>query len=191
MANRDAALTDAKSDPRLVLILFTTLTKNTARILKLVPQALSLGYRRPGRALLIMRMANWLIILSVLMKFRSLPRALEKISPATRQKLQTRPGEDQELASAVDALLGTEFFVFRPICWKRAAILHRYLALRGIESQIKFGLRKEPDGKVAGHAWLEQAGKPILESSTPDYVVTYSYPSAESRPGKFAFPLET
>ena len=85
--------------------------------------------------------------------------------------------DQQELASAVDALLATNVFVFRPSCWKRAAILHRYLALEGIESRINFGMRKEDDGEMTGHAWLERSGKAILENSPPNYTVTYSFPS--------------
>jgi len=29
---------------------------------------------------------------------------------------------------------------------------------------------------VAGHAWLEREGRPILENTPPEYVVTYSFP---------------
>jgi hypothetical protein len=40
-------------------------------------------------------------------------------------------------------------------------------------------VRRDSDGSVSGHAWLEAGGKPILETTTPGYVVTYAFPSNE------------
>ena len=79
----------------------------------------------------------------------------------------------------MDQLLSIDISLFRPICWKRAAVLHRYLSRQGIRTRIIFGVRNDAEGKVAGHAWLEADGEPILESTPPDYVVTYSFPSNE------------
>jgi len=84
---------------------------------------------------------------------------------------------EKKLARAIDLLLGTNLLIFKPTCWKRAAILHRYLALHGIATRIVFGMRKAADGAVDGHAWLEVAGKPILETTVPNYKVTYAFPS--------------
>ena len=138
-------------------------------------QACTLLYRQPDRALLIFRMANWLVLFTLMMRFLPMPRALQMISAPVR----TGPSNanEKELASAVDALLAAEIFVFRPSCWKRAAILHRYLALQGVDSRINFGMRKDADGGMSGHAWLERSGKAILETSPPEYTVTYSFPS--------------
>ena len=104
-----------------------------------------------------------------------MPRALQMISAPVRTP--PNKADAKELASAVDALLATDIFVFRPSCWKRSAILHRYLALQGIESRINFGMRKDDDGGISGHAWLERFGQPILEASPPDYTITYRFPS--------------
>jgi hypothetical protein len=83
------------------------------------------------------------------------------------------------LAGAIDPLLATELLCFRRSCWKRAAILHRYLALNGIATHIVFGMRKEADGALSGHAWLECDGKPVLERVAPDYTITYTFPSRD------------
>jgi hypothetical protein len=66
--------------------------------------------------------------------------------------------------------------MFKPICWKRAAVLHRYLSRNGIPTRIIFGVRNEAGGVFDGHAWLEANGQPILETTPPEYVVTYSFP---------------
>jgi Transglutaminase-like superfamily len=131
---------------------------------------------RPSEALLLCRMAWWVAVLSVTARCYSLPRALQIVA-GTQNKIPLRETTTQdELARAIDLLLSADLFMFKPICWKRAAVLHRYLSRNGIHTHIIFGVRNETGGKVAGHAWLEANGKPILESTPPEYVVTYSFP---------------
>jgi hypothetical protein len=125
-------------------------------------------------------MAAWVSVLSLLVKFQPLPRALKMVSVrAPRDSRSPSIETERKLARAVDLLLGTDLLIFKPICWKRAAILHRYLALNGIATRIMFGVRKAADGAVDGHAWLEIAGEPILETTAPNYKVTYAFPSQE------------
>ena len=130
--------------------------------------------RSPSEAWLLMRMAWWVAVLSAAARVYSLPRALEII--AGNGKAARGDATQNELVRAIDLLLATDFFIFKPVCWKRAAVLHRYLSRSGIPTRIIFGVRNENDGKVAGHAWLEREGHPILESTPPEYVVTYSFP---------------
>jgi hypothetical protein len=120
-------------------------------------------------------MANWLVVFTVLIKVLSLPRALQIISVPVRKT--SAKGDERDLATAIDTLLQADVLIFRPSCWKRAAILHRYLALAGIDSRINFGMRKDDEGGMSGHAWLERSGQAILETSPPEYTVTYSFPS--------------
>jgi hypothetical protein len=125
-------------------------------------------------------MAAWVFILSILVKLQPLPRALRMVAARTQAASQTSGGEtERALGQAIDLVLGTDLLVFKPVCWKRAAILHRYLALNGIATRIVFGVRQGTDGAMDGHAWLESGGKPLLETKVPDYVVTYTFPSNE------------
>jgi hypothetical protein len=94
---------------------------------------------------------------------------------AGKQKRSHPAGNRDDLARAIDLLLSADFLMFKPVCWKRAAVLHRYLSRNGTPTKIIFGVRNE-SGKVDGHAWLEADGQPILETTPPDYVVTYSFP---------------
>lgn len=125
------------------------------------------------------RMAGWVVGFSFAVRLCSLPRALRLLSTAARNQPDNNL-DQEELRTAVDAVLGTRIFALQPICWKRAAILHRYLALNGVETRIVFGVRNEAEGALSGHAWLEADGRPILESSPPEFVVTYTFPSNES-----------
>ena len=121
-------------------------------------------------------MAWWIAVLSVTARLYSLPRALRIVAGNGKE---TVPGQTNqaELARAIDLLLSADVLIFKPSCWKRAAVLHRYLLRNGINTRIIFGVRNDVDGKVAGHAWLEANGQPILENAPPEYVVTYSFPS--------------
>jgi transglutaminase superfamily protein len=129
----------------------------------------------PGEAWLLMRMAWWVAVLSATARVYSLPRALEIVAGSKKESAPANTNEN-DLARAIDLLLATDFFIFTPVCWKRAAVLHRYLSRSGISTRIIFGVRNESGGGVAGHAWLEREGRPILENIPPEYVVTYSFP---------------
>jgi len=145
---------------------------------RLFARAIRLTVRKPARVWLLLRMATWVVILSTIVKVLTLPRALEVVATDVRNK-PAGGVKPKELSSAIDALLGMEILMFKPKCWKRATILHRYLALNGIATSIVFGLRKE-EGELKGHAWLQSEGQPILESEPPLYKVTYTFPSAQS-----------
>lgn len=135
----------------------------------------------PREALLLLRMAGWVTVLSLAVKFLPLPKALSLLSTSTRLSGQSPAAEVKtRLAHAMDLLLKADLLTLKPICWKRAAVLHRYLALNGIETRIQFGMRRDADGSISGHAWLEENGSPILELTPPNYAVTYTFPSSEN-----------
>jgi hypothetical protein len=129
---------------------------------------------RPNEAWLLLRMAWWVVVLSATARCYSLPRALQIV--AGNQKRSNQEVNRDDLARSIDLLLSADFLMFKPICWKRAAVLHRYLSRNGTPTKIIFGVRNESCGKVDGHAWLEADGQPILEKDPPNYVVTYSFP---------------
>jgi len=129
--------------------------------------------RRPGEAWLLARMAWWVVVLSATARCYSLPRALQIVAGNPKRSREAMSRD--ELARAIDLLLSADFLMFRPICWKRAAVLHRYLSRNGERTRIIFGVRND-SGEVDGHAWLEADGQPILEPTPPNYVVTYSFP---------------
>jgi len=141
------------------------------KTIRLLSRATRKFVARPDEAWLLLRMAWWVAVLSLTARCYSLPRALEIV--AGNGKNGTRsPASREDLARAIDQLLSVDVLIFKPVCWKRAAVLHRYLS----QTRIIFGVRNESDGKVDGHAWLEADGQPILETTPPDYVVTYTFP---------------
>ena len=145
----------------------------TARILSGITRKV---VTKPSEAWLLLRMAWWVAVLCVTARLYSLPRALQIVAGNNNGKQPVSATNEEDLARAIDLLLSVDFLIFTPICWKRAAVLHRYLSHSGIRTRIIFGVRNETDGKVAGHAWLEHDGRPFLESAPPEYVITYSFP---------------
>lgn len=134
--------------------------------------------REPRTILLLLRMGAWVAVFSLAARFVTLPRALHLISTTThhhsRETFSTIRG--YHLARTLDRLLSINVFCWTPTCWKRAAILHRYLALSGRNSQVVFGVRRNEDGALAGHAWIEIEGQPQFEVCPPLYTRTFSYP---------------
>lgn len=134
---------------------------------------------RPRSALLLARMAWWVLVLTVLMRTTSLTRALKFVSRESRGRAPRADAEAVQvrLARSLDMLLATEFWVFTPTCWKRAPVLQRFLALEGIDTRVVFGVKAPVGSTLSGHAWLERGGVPVLEASHPDYVPTFSHPA--------------
>lgn len=146
--------------------------------LRLATRAACFAVREPRSALLILRMAFWVSAFTLAMRHLPLPAALKMIAPRERAEFRGDAGGVQrELARLLDLLLASDFWVFTPTCWKRAPVLHRFLALRGIRTRIVFGVRREEQSTLDGHAWLEAGGEPLLESTFPNYSVTYSFPN--------------
>ncbi|HEX7317808.1 MAG TPA: lasso peptide biosynthesis B2 protein [Pyrinomonadaceae bacterium] len=142
-------------------------------------RAARLVVSEPGSALLAARMGAWVAALTLLLKFVPLPRAMSLLAPRPRARVAPTDAAlvQDRLARLLDSVLAADFWVFTPTCWKRAPVLHRYLALRGIPTRVLFGVRREGSDVLSGHAWLEAGGRPILEKTPPEYKVTYSFPT--------------
>jgi len=117
------------------------------------------------------RMTAWIAFLTVFGRALPLRTTLRLLD--TRRRGVKRVSAER-LAAIVDRIFRAD--VVHRSCWKRAAVLRRYLLLNGIETAVVFGVRKGEE-KLAGHAWLERDGRPFLEDTEPDYVVTFRYPS--------------
>ncbi len=142
--------------------------------------ALRKALSNPTQAILLLRMAWWVAVISVAARWRPLPAALRLVSGSDPTASADIDAElPIRLAKTIDSLLATDVLFFQPVCWKRAAVLKRFLSYSGISTKILFGVRNESAGDVKGHAWLEVDGKPFLEATPPEYVVTYTFPSEQ------------
>ena len=149
---------------------------------------------QPREAVLLCRMTWWVVVLSIAARMLPLPRALELVAGRQDQSARQDRGAQaadratqERLARSIDLLLSADVWMFKPICWKRAAVLHRYLP----QTRVVFGVRNDASGDVNGHAWLEVDGQPILETTPPEYLATYSFPAKpeSNKKGEATSPL--
>ena len=144
-----------------------------------------LARHKPRELWLLARLCFWVIVVAYLMPRSPLPRLLSWLSPRPRKASHQPRLAPQRAAYWLDRLLQLNRWVFTPVCWKRALVLHRVLAREGIQTRILFGVRQHArlaaapaaSNPLDGHAWLECEGRPLLEKEPPAYVVTYSFPS--------------
>ena len=146
------------------------------RLVRSVRAALRLGVHDPLSLLLVARMSAWIVFVSVVAPLVPLSTTFRLTEPRRRRsRSATIPAE--ELALRLDQVLRAGL-VTDGSCWKRAAVLRRYLLLAGIETDVVFGVHRQDGGELAGHAWLERERVPFLERESPrPYTVTFRHPS--------------
>jgi Transglutaminase-like superfamily len=133
--------------------------------------------REPDVVFLAVRMACWVVLISALARLCSIPRTFRLVTPVSRGVFRCEARlAPSRLAAVLDQILRTNVAAFTPTCWKRAAILYRYLRLAGHEPQILFGLPRTAVPRLTGHAWVELDGNPVCEATRPDCVVIYRFP---------------
>ncbi|MGA8810075.1 MAG: lasso peptide biosynthesis B2 protein [Thermoanaerobaculia bacterium] len=127
--------------------------------------------------LLSARMGAWVILISISARLVRLP-TMFRMAETRRRWAPSALLPAEEIARRIDRVFHAGL-VKDGSCWKRAAVLRRYLLLNGIETEVVFGVQRGDGGALAGHAWLERAGVPFLERELPQqYTVTFRYPSS-------------
>ncbi len=92
-----------------------------------------------------------------------------------RRSARTTPdtgADEASLAEWVDRLLRRLPEPWRRSCLKRAIVLYYLLRRVGRPAELRIGVRRDPEGKLAAHAWLVRNGVPILEEGA-DHVDAY------------------
>lgn len=138
---------------------------------------------------LFIRILFVLTCLPILMRFLSVPKLLQLLSP-TRATQQER-GFDSVICDKVtkytDFILRRSIWIYRPNCLRRSLVLYHFLRQYGVDVQICFGVRfvrstrtNSLHPSLEGHAWLLYRGQPIQErdqEALARYTVTYQYPN--------------
>lgn len=145
------------------------------RMVRSIAAAVGLGLRDPRSLLLTVRMSAWIVLISIVARLVPLS-TMFRLTETRRRWAPSALLPAEEIARRIDRVFRAGF-VTDGSCWKRAAVLRRYLLLNGIETDVVFGVRRQ-DGELAGHAWLEHEGVPFLERDQPQqYTVTFRHPS--------------
>lgn len=133
---------------------------------RLVLRAARALIRDPARAWLMARMAATYMVVVIAARLTSLDRAFALVSPKLGPPRGGR--EAARVVDALDTLLSAGIPFIHARCWRRAAILHRYLRLTGIETTIVFGVVTDATALKEAHAWLERDGVPFAEPGRVD-----------------------
>lgn len=51
----------------------------------------------------------------------------------------------------------------RSQCLRRSIAVWAWLRIRGVESQVSLGVRRDPRKGLTGHAWVSRGGEPLFE----------------------------
>ena len=144
------------------------------RFRRILAAVSGLGARDPRSLLFSARAGVWIAVITVAARLVSL-RTMLRLAETRRRWAPGAVLPAEEVARRIDRVFHTGL-VKDGSCWKRAAVLRRYLLLNGIETDVVFGVRERNGGELAGHAWLERNGAPFLEREVPEYVVTFRHP---------------
>ena len=94
--------------------------------------------------------------------------------------------DDGALALWVDHLLYRLPGPWRRTCLKRAAVLFHLLRAAGRAVELRIGVRRDDEGRLAAHAWLTREATPYLEPE-PDapgrHSVIAIFPDHSARAG--------
>ncbi len=149
----------------------------------------------PGHLVLFFRIGFWLYIMPILLKYMSMTALMRLITPGTRTLGPDGEEHAETLREKGDLIHAYATRILREnpdnmgkMCLKRSLVTYRFLRLRGIAAEFKLGVRKNGEGDLVGHSWIEVGGELFHdeESRRFKYAVTFSYPGKdpESRPAR-------
>lgn len=120
--------------------------------------------------------AGLLIALPVLQLVLTLP-ALVSFFGVKTMPTRLPPIEPERLLFLIRGLLQQHIGMIRPNCMKQSLVLFHFLRQWGHPVALYFGVAKQ-GGTLAGHCWVELAGRPFGEKDDPRraFTVTYVFP---------------
>ena len=132
----------------------------------------------------------WATILPLIIKFLSLPRVMQMITPlgTNRYNAKNKKSTKEKIIKYTEYILNLDFWIWRATCLNRSLLLYRFLNKIGINVRICFGVKfnkhmisKDSNRNLDGHAWLLLNGEIFLERNiemAKEYKVTYCFPSS-------------
>ena len=90
-----------------------------------------------------------------LFPFRTSRRVIARLGRGVAR--ESPPSRPEDIAAAVKVASGN-LLRERP-CLPQAIVLHILYRRRGIESDLRIGAKREADGKIQAHAWVERNGR--------------------------------
>ncbi len=115
----------------------------------------------PAGRVLVLHSLLLLPTVAVLLRARGMARTTALLARLERRVERSpdalAPREIARLVHAAASILGAR-------CLSRSLVLSHFLRHRGISSEIRLGVSRLADGKLAAHAWVELDGLPLNDS---------------------------
>lgn len=114
---------------------------------------------------LLVRAAGWLLAVDLGLRTSGFARVRRRLARAGREPAAgpvtpERWAEAESIARLVAA--AARHHLYPMTCLRRSLVLDRFLAERGIPSELRIGVRKDEQGFRA-HAWIECDGRALSE----------------------------
>ena len=119
--------------------------------------------RSPSDAWLAGRMALWRLAVPLLKWLLPLPR-LARLMWATRGRQERDPAREQRIVALSETLCGPHGGRILDNCLERSLVSYRFLSQAGAEPELTFGVARDKNDPVRGHAWLTLDGQPVHDS---------------------------
>lgn len=138
--------------------------------------------------LLFYRVLGLITILPILIKWHTLPRLMNRLTPLNIPTLKHSAADltKAKIVKYTDFILSWGVGVWKRTCLKRSLVLYHFLRDIGMPVYICFGVRISASagkpvahGRLEGHAWLLHEGGIFLENDpdmTRRYKETYRFP---------------
>jgi hypothetical protein len=138
--------------------------------------------------LLFYRVLSLITVLPILVKWNTLPRLMNRLTPLNIHTLKHSATDltSAKIVKYTDFILGWGVGVWKRTCLKRSLVLYHFFRDAGMPVFVCFGVRipalakkQAAHGRLEGHAWLLHEGGIFLENDpdmTRTYMETYRFP---------------
>jgi len=120
--------------------------------------------RSPSDAWLALRILGWRLAVPALKWLLPLPR-LARLMWAPRQRDERDPAREERIVTLAEALCGQHGNRVLDNCLERSLVSYRFLSQAGAAPELAFGVSRNRDDPVPGHAWVRLDGEPVHDSA--------------------------
>lgn len=119
--------------------------------------------RSPSDVWLAARMTGWRLALPLLKWRLPLPRLARLMWTRSSGAERDRDREGQ-IVTLAEALCGPHGDSVLDNCLERSLVSYRFLSQAGADAELAFGVARDRDDPVRGHAWVRLDGEPVHDT---------------------------
>jgi hypothetical protein len=117
----------------------------------------------PADVWLAARMAGWRLAVPLL-KWRLPFARLARVMWTPSRRRDRDRDREQRIVTLAETLCGPHGDRVLDNCLERSLVSYRFLSQAGAEPELAFGVAKDRDDPVRGHAWVRLDGEPVHDS---------------------------